>query len=196
MLDPARSKQEYAEITDLFKYTLRAFHNYWERNGLIPNDDVNFLATATLSHIDDIDLGFKWVLRAEHVPREEAAFLPGLADVPDWTQEPGGAPSRPIAPDLRKVMALEHARVVFGYLPLTPTGHVSYPGYSSYSDIKVPRTPMELRERIEELARGVWDAATRRSPDTLDPERARRVYGFFEAGSRLTAEQQRRIQRQ
>jgi hypothetical protein len=196
VLGPEKATPEFAGLCELFVQTRNVFHSYWEHGGELRGEEVHFLATVTLSHIDDIDVGFRWVLRADEVARGELAYLLQPGDVLDWSEEPGGAPSRPVAPDLRKVMALRHAQVVFGSLPRTPKGEISYPGYNSYADIRVPRSPLELRERIEELAMGVWDAATKRSVGTLDPERARRVYGFFEAGSWLTSLHMRRIRRQ
>ncbi len=195
MLGPGESTSEFAELWNLFVHTHKVFHSYLDKDGEIGSAEVQYLATVTLSHIDDMDAAFKWVLRAEDVPRGELDHVLGPGDVTDWEGEPGGPPTRPVAPDLRKVMALRHAQVVFGYLPRTPAGHVSYPGYSSYADIKVPRSPLELRERIGELASGVWDAATKRSVHSLDPERARRVYGFFEAGTYLTSSHMRRVRR-
>ncbi|MDQ3854876.1 MAG: hypothetical protein M3281_00605 [Chloroflexota bacterium] len=195
MLAPDQATPEFAGLHDVFRYTLRAFHNYWERSGELASEDINFLATVTLSHIDDMEAAFRWVLRSDELSRGELYHLLRCEHIPDWSNEPDSPPTRPVPPDLRKVMALRHAQVVFGYIPMTPKGHVSYPGYSSYSDIKVPRTPLELRERIRELARGVWDTATRRAPDALNPECSRRVYGFFEAGSWLTTTHMRRIRR-
>ncbi len=195
MLGPEKATPEFEKLYELFAETRKVFSRYWERNGELKGEEVQFLATVTLSHIDDIDVGFKWVLRAEQTPRSELRYLLQPGDVTDWSDEPGGAPREPLTPDLRKVMALRHAQVVFGCLPRTPRGEISYPGYTSYADIKVPRSPLELRERIEELARGVWDAATNRPAGSLDPERARRVYGFFEAGSWLTTSHMRRIRR-
>jgi hypothetical protein len=195
MIGPDRATPEFAGLHDVFAHTRAVFRAYWERGGQLPGEQVRFLATVTLSHIDDIDVGFRWTLRADELPRAELPHALHPEDVTDWDGEPGGAPREPISPDLRKVMALRHAQVVFGYLPRTPKGEITYPGYSSYADIRVPRTPLELRERIEELARGVWDAATHRSVSSLDPEYARRVYGFFEAGSWLTTTHMRRIRR-
>ncbi len=196
MLGPERSSHEFLDLYSLFLHTRKVFRHYWEREGNLPGEEVRFLATVTLSHIDDIDTGFKWTLRTEQLPTGELSYVLSPADIIDWSNEPHQPSDRPLSPDLRKVMALRHAQVVFGTIPRTPNGAVSYPGYSSYADIKVPRTPMELRKRIEELAEGVWDAATRRSVRTLDPERSRRVYGFFEAGSWLAAHQARRMRGQ
>ena len=194
MLGPDRATPEFTGLYALFVQTRKVFYNYWER-GELPREESHYLATVTLAHIDDIDLGFKWVLRSDDVPMEELPYVLRPADTTDWRNEPKGAATQPVEPDLRKVMALRHAQVVFGYLPATPKRHVSYPGYASYSDIKVPRTPLELRERIEELAIGVWDAASGRALDSLDSERSRRVYGFFEAGSWLTTYHLRRMRR-
>ncbi len=189
-----RATPELLELWQLFRETRKVFHSYWIRGGELRAEEVQFLATMTLSHIDDIDVGYQWTLRADEVPHDELDYLLRPEDVTDWSVEPRRDPI-PVAPDLRKVMALKHAQVVFGSLPRTPRGEISYPGYSSYADIKVPRTPLELRERIEELAVGVWDAATHRSVSSLDPERARRVYGFFETGSWLANAHQRCIPR-
>lgn len=196
MLGPERATPEFAQLCELFAHTRRVFHNYWERGGELRREEVQFLATVTLSHIDDIDVGHKWTLRTDEAPGAELPYVLRPEDVTDWAGEPGGAPRSPLAPELRKVMAVRHAQVVFGSLPRTPSGEVSYPGYSSYADIRAPRTPLELRERIEELAVGVWDAATGRSVSTLDPERSRRVYGFFEAGSWLALAHLRRMRRE
>ncbi len=189
-----RATPELLELWTLFRETHKVFHSYWSRGGNLRAEEVQFLATITLSHIDDIDVGYRWTLRADEVPRDELGDVLRPADVTDWSSEPRRDPT-PVSPDLRKVMALRHAQVVFGSLPRTPRGEISYPGYASYADIKVPRTPLELRERIEELAIGVWDAATHRSLGSLDPERARRVYGFFETGSWLANAHQWRIRR-
>lgn len=194
MLGPDEATPEFANLWTLFSETHKLFHSFWD-HGELRSEQVHFLATATLSHIDDIDTGFRWTVRTAELPRGELAHVLRPEDVVEWGGEPDGAPAQPIAPDLSKVMALRHAQVVFGYLPRTPKGEVSYPGYSSYADIKVPRTPLELRERIEELARGVWDAATGRSVSSMDAERARRVYGFWEAGSYLTRGHMRRVRR-
>lgn len=194
MLGGERSTPELLELWTLFRETRKVFHNYWIRGGELRAEEVQFLATITLSHIDDIDVGYRWTLRTDEVPVEELGAVLRPEDVTDWSDEPRTVPT-PVLPDLRKVMALRHAQVVFGSLPRTPEGEISYPGYSSYADIKVPRSPLELRERIEELAMGVWDAATHRRVSTLDPERARRVYGFFETGSWLATTHMRRIRR-
>lgn len=195
MLGPREATPQFKELCELFLHTRRVFQNYLERGGYLRAEEIQYLATVTLSHIDDMDLGFKWVLRADELPYDELPEVLRPEDVVDWAGEPGGTPMQPLAPDLNKVMALRHAQVVFGSLPRTPKGQISYPGYRSYADIKAPRTPLELRERISELATGVWDAATRKSVDTLDPERSRRVYGFFEAGSWLTSTHVRRMGR-
>jgi hypothetical protein len=80
---------------------------------------------------------------------------------------------------------VEHARLVFALIPVTPEADVRYPaGRRSYSDISAPRTPVELAGRIEELERRLWSVATGRRPDPVDPA-SRRVYGFFDIGERL-----------
>ncbi len=194
MYGSERATPDLLALWTLFRETRQVFHSYWIRSGELRPEEVQFLATMTLSHIDDIDVGYRWTLRTDEVPRGELSGVLRPEDVTDWSSEPRTDPT-PVSPDLGKVMALRHAEVVFGSLPRTPKGEISYPGYASYADIKVPRTPVELRERIDELAVGVWDAATHRSKTSLDMERSRRVYGFFETGTWLANTHLQRIQR-
>lgn len=187
------SLSELRELWTLYIHTRQVFQSYLDNDGELENNEIAFLATTTLSHIDDIEHGFKWSLKMSDLPRDELPYVLMPEDKTDWTTEPGGPPQSLVHADMHKVLALRHAQVVFGFLPMTPRALVSYPGFASYSDIRRPRTPLELRERINELAAVVWSAASKRAASQLDPERARRVYGFFEAGSWLTSYHIRKV---
>ncbi len=195
MVDASASLSDFMSLFTLFRQTRVALRRHIGYGEGLDRDDADFLATRTLAHIDDIETGLKWVLRAEDVPRDELRHLLTPADLVDWSSEPSHVPGRPVAPNMSKVVALRHAQVVFGLIPRTPKALVTFPGCSSYRDIKVPRTPLELRERVEELARVVWATASGQPLSTMDPERTRRSYGFFEAGSWVTAAHLRRITR-
>jgi hypothetical protein len=70
-------------------------------------------------------------------------------------------------------------------LPRVPEADVRFPvGRRTYADIAVPRGPAELADRILELERQLWRAATGRAAPPLDPA-FRRTYGFFDAAERL-----------
>jgi hypothetical protein len=75
--------------------------------------------------------------------------------------------------------------VVLALMPRLPDEAVRYPaGRRTYADIPVPRGPAELLERIEELERQLWRAASGDSPTPAD-QAFRRTYGFFDAADRL-----------
>lgn len=86
----------------------------------------------------------------------------------------------------RALAALQHARLVFALLPLTPAEDVHFPaGRRTYADITAPRRPAELADRIEELERSLWSVATRRAPRLTDAN-YRRTYGFFDTAARIS----------
>jgi hypothetical protein len=81
--------------------------------------------------------------------------------------------------------ALAHARLVLAFLPRLPEWDVRFPvGRRSYADIAAPRGPAELADRILELERQLWRAATGRPFPPVDPG-FRRTYGFFDTAERL-----------
>ena len=99
---------------------------------------------------------------------------------------------RPIASDLRgpeawHLAALDHARLVLAFLPRLPDDAVRFPaGRRTYADIPVPRGPVELSERIDELERELWLTAVGHPAPRTDPA-FRRTYGFFDAAERFGA---------
>jgi hypothetical protein len=86
--------------------------------------------------------------------------------------------------DGQAILAAGHARVVFSVIPSLPPEAVAWPrAHRTYADIPVPRSEVELLERVEELARVLWRVAE--GEDRRD-EPLRRTLAFYEAGSRLS----------
>ncbi|HEU4673074.1 MAG TPA: hypothetical protein VFS32_09255 [Candidatus Limnocylindrales bacterium] len=175
--------------------------------GELPDDGVEFLADATLPHVEGIQAGFRGWLRSEGVARAELQYLIGLtagvrsADPASPADASAAAVERrldervrelwpvqhPLLRNARAVdlVRLAHARVVLAFLPRLPGNEVRYPSpLRTYADISVPRGPAELLERLIELERLLWQVATRRRLPTHDPA-VRRTYGFFDAADRL-----------
>lgn len=174
------------ELRELFCRTRDWLHLYMESHGDLDADGTDFLASTTLTHIEDVQEGFRWSVRASQAGRDELRYLIRSADLIDCSDSPDSRRDRRlIEPELRRLAALANARLVFSMLPKLPEQHVTYPGVAarSYADIPVPRGPADLADRIEELERGIWQTAVHKPVDRLDLIAYRRVYGFFEAGS-------------
>lgn len=171
--------------------------------GELPAGGADYLAAATLPHIEGIEAGFVGWVRTEHAGLDELRYLLSQVArldriVPETEAERRAALAeallerrlgrgRPRLQRLRPwdLAALTHARVVLGYLPRIPEERVRYPaGLRTYADIPVPRGPAELAERIRELERELWRTATGRPPRPLDPA-FKRTYGFFDAAEQL-----------
>lgn len=169
-------------------------------------DGADFLADATLPHLEAARLAFRAWLRAEMAGRSELQYL--------VRQDGVGRPAATSAEERRAALleamlearlrgsveraatlgqgerqamtALAHARLVLGLLPRLPDDAVRFPaGRRTYADIPVPRGPAELAGRIEELERQVWRLAVARAAEPLDPA-FRRTYGFFDVADRLS----------
>lgn len=171
--------------------------------GALPEEGADYLAEATLPHIEGIEAGFVGWVRSEHAGLDELRYLISQVAtldriVPETEAERRAAlaeallerslgRSRPRLHRARPwdLAALTHARVVLGYLPRIPSERVRYPaGLRTYADIPVPRGPAELADRIRELERELWRTATGRPPKPLDPA-FKRTYGFFDAADQL-----------
>jgi hypothetical protein len=175
--------------------------------GELPDDGVDFLADATLPHLEAIQDGFRGWLRSEGVSLAELQYLLALSAAgrvgpPETAAERRAAtlestleervaerlPS--VRPALRNarafdLVALAHARVVLAFLPRMPSRDVRYPTLPrTYADIPSPRGPAELADRVAELERLLWRTATRRRIPSTDPA-FKRTYGFFDAADRL-----------
>jgi len=186
MLKGERAISEIVKIHQVFAKTHRAFMHFMVQDETLGRDEVNYLATVTLSHIDDIQTGYKWAMRTEYVPKSELPYILDPSDIIAISKDPDTPSKQILPPDLQKIMAFQHAQVVFAYMPKLPKSIISFPGNKSYVDIKIPRTPLEFRERVNELANAIWSAAVNTPASSWEPEKARRVYGFFETGMWLT----------
>lgn len=172
--------------------------------GELPAGGTDYLAAATLPHLERVEAGFRGWLRAEHASLAELRYL--MLQTADLRIEPAstpaerraaaseaarecilpGAAARAVqAGDAWNLLGLAHARLVLAFLPRLPAEEVRYPaGRRTYADIPTPQGPTELMERIEELERQLWRAATGRRPRPMDPA-FRRTYGFFDVAEHL-----------
>lgn len=190
-------------MAQLFKET-RSLLEVVLTTGDLPDRAADIIATRTLPHVEDVEAGFRWELRAGEAALAELRMLVlqgglGVAEARDPAEEraaliesmqarSGAGGERHLAPaPARRLAALAHARLVFAMLPRTPAIDVRFPArHRSYADIPAPRTPAELSMRIEELERELWRVASGRRPSLTDAA-YRRVYGYFDTGERLTA---------
>jgi hypothetical protein len=177
-------------------------------DGSLPAGGADYLADTTLPHIEGVEAGFHGSLRSEHAALPELRYLlsqVGALRVPpardaaerraaeaeaDVEADAQAFLSRPSRLRLERaepwnLAALAHARLVLALLPRVPEADVRYPhGRRTYADISVPRGPAELADRIVELEREVWRAATGHAHAMHDPA-FRRTYGFFDTAERL-----------
>jgi hypothetical protein len=175
--------------------------------GELPLGGADYLAGATLPHLETVHDGFRTWLRADAADRAELRYLleqagairaaapgpiaPGERDAARAEAAAEALLERPV-PTLREVgpwhlAALAHARLVLALLPRLPDAEVRFPaGRQTYADIPAPRGPVELSERIEELERELWRTATGRARPRMHPA-FRRTYGFFDVAERLGA---------
>jgi hypothetical protein len=170
--------------------------------GELPRGGADYLAEATLPHLESVQAGFVGWLRSDGVQLAELQYL--LSRVAEVRVEPprteaerraaaaetlveraaGRGPRLQVARSWN-LAALGHARLVLAWLPRVPDDAVRFPaGRRSYADIPVPRGPAELAERLSELERHLWRAATGHPAPVTDPG-FRRTYGFFDTADRL-----------
>ena len=177
-------------------------------DGGLPEGGADYLADTTLPHLEGVEAGFHGSLRSEHAALPELRYLLSrvgalrvtpardsgelLAAAAETVAEAEaraffGQPERPrlARAEPWDLAALAHARLVLAFLPRTPEADVRFPvGRRTYADIPAPRGPAELADRIVELERHLWRAATGHAAAPLDPG-FRRTYGFFDAAERL-----------
>jgi hypothetical protein len=173
-------------------------------DGSLPPGGADFIAQATLPHLEGVQAGFQGWLRSEAAGIAELRYLLGLvpamrvsgpldaaerrAELAEAERDRQALASgqRPIRGARGWDLALlGHARLVLATIPRLPDAAVRWPtGPRTYADIPVPRGPAELADRIEELERQLWRAATGRPPARTDPG-FRRTYGFFDTADRL-----------
>lgn len=171
-------------------------------DGELPAGGADYLAETTLPHIEGVEAGFQGTLRSEHAGLPELRYLLSrvgamrVAPARDAAEHRAAeaeadaerfinGPPRLQRAEPWNLAALAHARLVLALLPRVPELEVRYPlGRRTYADIPAPRGPAELADRIAELERQLWRAATGRPAAPLDPA-FRRTYGFFDAAERL-----------
>ena len=195
---------EFDRLLQLVRSTRLVLDGLLE-SGELPAGGADFLAVATLPHVEAIEAGVRGWLRADMAARDELRFVvtrTGQARVgsPETPAEARaawaeaeldlvrlGEPGAVSRADPFALVALAHARLVFAFLPRLPAAEVRFPSARpTYADIPTPRGPAELVERIEELERQVWQIAAGRPVRRVDPA-LRRTYGFFDAAERLDA---------
>jgi len=176
-------------------------------DGSLPDGGAEYLSDRTLPHVEGVRNGFLGWVRSEMADLAELRYLLGQvaavrvdpaannaerraaeaeATIERTLAARSGRPAlRLHAPEPWNLAALAHARLVLAMLPRIPDDKVRFPaGRRTYADIPVPRGPAELSGRLDELERSLWQTATGRRPDPVDPA-FRRAYGFFDAADRL-----------
>jgi hypothetical protein len=195
--------EEFDALAALFGRTRAALDQVLEQ-GRASGTGASLIADQTLPHVEGIEAGFRARLRASDIdlpelrglmaraglrvtePRTEAERRAALIEAMQALSGVGG-PREVMAAPGRELTALEHARIAMAMVPHTAPPDVHYRGRPSYADIAVPRTPGEFVSRIEEVERTLWRAAAGRPARRTDPA-WRRVYAFFDAGERLSAQ--------
>jgi hypothetical protein len=171
--------------------------------GDLPRGGSDLLADEALPHIEDVEAGFRSRLRAAEAeleelrqivitsglglpePRDGGEARAALAEAMQARSGVGGSHDVAPAPS-RRLAASEHARLALAMLPAMPSPGLSFPdGPRGYRDIPRPSSPAEFIDRVEEIERTLWRLAAGGRPRTHDGV-TRRVYGFFDAGERLT----------
>jgi hypothetical protein len=203
MSEPASSGfAELDHLASLFRRTRSVFDTLLV-TGELPDGGPDLLADEALPHIEDVEAGFRARLRAAEAEIEELRWivLVGGLGIPEPASEAerraalveamqarsGAGGEREVVPaPPRRLAAIEHARLAMAMLPRNPPADVTFPdGRRDYADIPSPRTPSEFMQRVEEIERTLWRMAAGGRPRTHDGV-TRRVYGFFDAGERLT----------
>ena len=183
---------ELFDFAGLYVRTRAILREHLEALELQQQQATAFLAERTLPHVEAMRQGLRWTVRNEHGGVDELRYVVG----PDvGTDDPldRRAEQELSAANLRCLMALLHARVVMAWLPGLPREVTTFPGPLGYRDIRAPRGPGELKDRLEELERGVWEVAVGRPRPSIQHGRYRRVYAFFEAGAWLALQQARQL---
>lgn len=191
---------EFDRLTELFVRTRDVLARVAREHDL-PRESSDFLAAAVLPHVELVEEGFRFSLRASGVDLAELRWFVLAAGI---GQPASDAPSARAAarseeaveqrvrpptvsqPSGDELAAIQHARIVFALLPELPERDAQWPlrwPHRGYRDVDPPRRPTELAARIEELERHVWWTAAGR-PSLGDPA-YRRTFGFFDTAAWL-----------
>ena len=191
---------EFDRLTDLFVRARDVLARVAGEHDL-PRESSDFLAAAVLPHVELVEEGFRFSLRASGVDLAELRWFVLAAGVGQPASDEPAAraaarseeaveqrvrPPTVSQPKGDELAAIQHARIVFALLPELPERDAHWPlrwPYRGYRDVDPPRRPTELAARIEELERHVWWTAAGR-PSVGDPA-YRRTFGFFDTAAWL-----------
>lgn len=167
----------------------------------LSRESSDFLAAAVLPHVELVEEGFRFSLRAAGRDLAELRWFVLAAGIgrsdPDEpaTRIAAAAeellgrrvhPPTVTQPTGHELAAIDHARIVFALLPHLPEAEAHWPlhwPHRGYRDVDPPRRAYEVAARIEELERHVWWTAAGR-PSPTDPA-YRRTFGFFDTAAWL-----------
>ena len=191
---------EFDRLTELFVRARDVLARVVREHDL-PRESSDFLAASVLPHVELVEEGFRFSLRASGVDLAELRWFVLAAGVGQpLSDEPAARRAaraeerverdvRPPAvkqPNGGELAAIQHARIVFALLPQLPDSAAHWPRswpHPGYGDVDAPRRPTELATRIEELERHVWSTAAGRP--SLDDPACRRTFGFFDTAAWL-----------
>ena len=168
------------QLNHLYQRTRRSLRSHLA--GSIDDPEAEFLATAALTHIEAARQGLKHSLRADTADTQELRHLVRDYDSIDCSESPDTRSDVNLTlADDEDFAASQHARLVLSLVPRLPDNLVSFPGIRSYTDIPVPCGPAALVDRLDEIERALWAAASKRR--NIERSVYRRTYSFFETGS-------------
>ena len=153
-----------------------------------PSDEQRTTLNRILAHLTQTREGFVLALRTSDLglASELHTLINDLIDW-HWLAEIGlrWTTDEPLERLGGQVILYQHALIALGMMPRLPRQAITFPG-GSYADIPVPATPGETLNRLEELEKTIWAAAS--DPVGKLPRGAlRRTYGFFDATTWLVA---------
>jgi hypothetical protein len=162
-------------------------------SGRLGSSSVELLTDEVLPHLQLVETGARLSMRSGRLSASGARALlrreAAAGEVPDPASPADRAPwtgaEHPLVADGAALEAAGLARVVLSLVPRLPRELTSWPGPGSYLDLRPPSDGVELVERVVELRRVVWRAASLGRLGPSGP--ARRTYAFFETATWLAA---------
>lgn len=145
-------------------------------------DDRDYVSSSTLTQIDAMRDGCRWLVRVDRSGQWRACLRP--ADTMPIHLE-SGYQAQPV---LRTVTGSDlaswrQAAAIFGTIPALPKDAVTFPGsVRSYASIPIPGGPADALDRLAEIERTIWELAVASRTGRVDPEPVRRTYAFFDVG--------------
>ena len=191
---------EFDRLTELFVRTRDVLTRVVREHDL-SREASDFLAAAVLPHVELVEEGFRFSLRASAADLAELRWFVLAAGIGrPVSDEPATRlaaraeedvqqrvrPPTVSQPSGDELAAIHHARIVFALLPELPDREAHWPlrwPRPGYQDVDPPRRPTELAARIEELEKHVWWTAAGRP--SLDDPAYRRTFGFFDTAAWL-----------